>query len=333
MRHKILIIALLLLASAHCARSLFYENVNLLSWEKLEAGTENLPYQGRTLVIPLLRWAHTNPTLIHAADSANQRNHMPDGHRLGPEPESPEKIVSMLLGVLCVIGLGILATLAGRVIGARLWWLPWTLVLEILYTGYAARTKQNFWHVFDLPAYFLFGLGTYFLFRRQWLPILLLMPFAAANRETAIFLALLWLAAVWPEQARAKSILQTLALIAVWAPVRLVIWHWYRHNDTDVGSRIVSNLRDLFTSAQSWPQIASAFGFLFPILLLYRGDLAPTSKRLLWAMMPCLAVILWYGVWLETRIFGEFTLLFALLLTEIVDKRLLSNPARVSASL
>jgi len=324
MQRKILIVALLLLATVHCVRSLFYENVNLLSFERLEAGTENLPYQGRCLVIPLLRWAHSNPALNRAAATANLHNHAPDGHRYGPEPETPEKLISMAVGVLCLIGLGIVATLAGRVTGAKLWWLPWVMVLVFLYTGYAARTKQNFWHVFDLPAYFLFGLGTWFVLRRQWLPLLLLMPFAAANRETAIFLAALWLGAVWEEPNRWKTALQVLGLVAAWAPVRIVIWSWYRYNQTEVGGRIVDNLHEL-TSMRSWPQIASAFGFLLPILFLYRRDLSASSQRLFWAMMPCLAVILWYGVWLETRIFGEFFLLAALFLVEIIDKRLLRD--------
>jgi hypothetical protein len=73
--------------------------------------------------------------------------------------------------------------------------------------------------------------------------------------------------------------------------------------------------------------VASAFGFLLPILLFCRQSLSIRSKRIFWGMMACTAVIAWYGVWVETRIFGELSLVFALLLTEVAEARLFLTPS------
>jgi hypothetical protein len=326
LKQRILGSVLLVLASLHCVSSISYVNRSFISMEKYEAGTEVLPFQGRVLMIPVMRWAHNNRKLNAIADRSNLR-------QMASEAQTPEKLATTLVGFVCVIGLGLMATYMGRELGFQSWWLPWALVLEILYTGYAARSAQNYWYPYDLPAFFFFGLGTVFVLRRWWLPLVALMPIAAANRETAIFLAFLWVVSEWPRDSL-KAVLTGLPVLLGWAAVRLWIWRVYLNVHSEAGSWFAYNLRDMARFPQHLPQMFSAFGFLLPLLYVYRGRLSPASRHMFWAMLVCVAVVVWFGIWTETRVFGEFTLLFAVLAAEAWEKKSVGtpNPTRLEAA-
>jgi hypothetical protein len=155
--------------------------------------------------------------------------------------------------------------------------------------------------------------------RRQFVALLLLMPLIALNRETAILLVPLWIAAAWPEKGESRRrtalALQTAALLAAWAVVRVLIARHFAHNPSMTGSRIPRNLGD-FANPRHWPQMASALGFLLPVVTLNWRRLSVRSRRMLLAMWACLPVLLYFGIWTESRIFDEFTLLVAVLATE-----------------
>jgi hypothetical protein len=108
---------------------------------------------------------------------------------------------------------------------------------------------------------------------------------------------------------------QTAALVAAWAVVRALIARHFAHNPSMTGSRIPRNLGDLL-SPRHWPQMASALGFLLPVVTLNWRRLSVRSERMLWAMWACMPVLLYFGIWTESRIFDEFTLLVAVLATE-----------------
>jgi hypothetical protein len=305
---------LLVLASAHCARAIFFANTNaiVMQMTAYEHGQDQLPFQGRVLMEPAMRWAHQNHALQRVSDRL-------DENKLVAEPYTPEKVLSILIGCVAVCLLGLLANIAGRPVAGPLWWLPWTIVLAILYTSYAARAEQAYWYPYDLPEFCLFGLGTIFAMRRQFVALLVLMPLVALNRETAILLIPLWIAAAWPEDGerspRTVLALQTAALLAAWAVVRVLIARHFAHNPSMTGSRIPRNLHDLL-KPRHWPQLASALGFLLPVVTVNWRRLGLRSQRLLWGMWVCLPIILYFGVWTESRIFGEYTLLVAVLVAE-----------------
>jgi hypothetical protein len=305
---------LLVLASAHCARAIFFVNTNaiVMQMTAYEHGQDQLPFQGRVLMEPAMRWAHQNGTMQRISDRFND-------NKLVAEPYTPEKVLSILIGCVAVCLLGLLANIAGRRVAGPLWWLPWTIVLVILYTSYAARAEQAYWYPYDLPEFCLFGLGTIFAMRRQFVALLVLMPLVALNRETAVLLIPLWVAAAWPEDGERSSrtalAMQTAALLAAWAVVRVLIARHFAHNPSMTGSRIARDLHDLI-NPRHWPQLASALGFLLPVVTVNWRRLSLRSRRLLWGMWVCLPVILYFGVWTESRIFGEYTLLVAVLVAE-----------------
>jgi hypothetical protein len=305
---------LLVLASAHCARAIFFANTNaiVMRMEAYEHGQDQLPFQGRVLMEPAMRWAHENGAMQRISDRLND-------NKLVAEPYTPEKVLSILIGCVAVCVLGLLANVAGRNVAEPLWWLPWTLVLVILFSSYAARAEQAYWYPYDLPEFALFGLGTLFAMRRQFVALLVLMPLVALNRETAILLVPLWVAAAWPEpgESRRRTVLalQTAALLTAWGVVRAMVGVHFAHNTSMTGSRIPRDLHDL-ANPRHWPQLASAFGFLLPVVTVNWRRLRLRSQRLLWGMWVSLPVLLYFGVWTESRIFDEYTLLLAVLVTE-----------------
>jgi hypothetical protein len=271
-----------------------------------------MPFQGRVLMEPAMRWAHQSRTMQRISDRFND-------NKLVAEPYTPEKVASILIGCVAICLLGLLANYAGRAVAGPLWWLPWTIVLAILCSSYAARVEQAYWYPYDLPEFLLFGLGTVFAMRRQFVALLLLMPLVALNRETAILLVPLWIAAAWPEQGERRRhtvlLLQTAGLVAAWTVVRVLIARHFAHNFSMTGSRIPRNLQDLL-NARHWPQMASALGFLLPAVTVNWRRLSRRSRRMLWGMWACMPVLLYFGIWTESRIFDEFTLLVAVLATE-----------------
>jgi hypothetical protein len=305
---------LLVLASAHCARAIFFVNTNsiVMQMAAYEQGRDQMPFQGRVLMEPAMRWAHQSRAMQRISDRFND-------NKLVGEPYTPEKVASILIGCVAVCLLGLLANFAARAVAGPLWWLPWTIVLATLYSSYAARVEQAYWYPYDLPEFFLFGLGTVFAIRRQFVALLLLMPLVALNRETAILLVPLWIAAAWPEQGESRRrtvrLLQTAGLVVAWAMVRVVIARHFAHNPSMTGSRLARDLQDLL-NPRHWPQMASALGFLLPAVTVNWRRLCLRSQRMLWGMWACMPVLLYFGIWTESRIFDEFTLLVAVLATE-----------------
>ncbi|TCK71715.1 hypothetical protein [Acidipila rosea] len=329
MRHRLLIFLLLTIASLHCGSSIFYSNVGFINMQAYEGGQERMPFQSRALMMPVMRWARQNALLKRRATHTNDI----DVAGAARERQTPERLLSSLIARICVLGLGILATLEGKRLGIKPWWLPWAVVLEILFVCYVARSAgQDYWYPYDFPQFLLFGVGSVLVLRRKWVPLLLMMPVMAANRETSIFLALLWFAAEWGEANRWRVITQSVALGTAWLLVQIYIYHLFKHNMSVIGNRFPANLMRL-TVPTTWPQILSAFGFLWPFLWLYRKLLSPRHLRILYAMVPRCAVVLWFGIWTETRIFGEFTLLSAIFAAEMwtCSQAVITSPAHLKS--
>jgi hypothetical protein len=105
--------------------------------------------------------------------------------------------------------------------------------------------------------------------------------------------------------------MQTIALLATWAMVRVMV---PRHLPITfyvmTGSRIPRDLQDL-ANPRHWPQLASAFGFLPPVVTVERRRLRPYA-----ASASCGACGWPAGHFVPRgvdggRIFDEYTLLMA----------------------
>lgn len=308
---------LLLLAAVQCGRACFVANVSYLDLARYAGGTERAPYQDRVAMMPVLRWAERNAWLGRAAAAINRSEQATPQHASRPEVMGPEKLISVLLGCVSVVVMTFAATWYTRRRFPAMWWLGGVLVLGILFASYAARAELNLWYPYDLPHFAVFGLATLALLEGEWWLFFLWFLVDIPIRETSIYLALLGgTVAMARRETRALAGVAAVALLA-WLPVRLLVTHHFAHNSSEVGVRWHSIARAM-ADPLHWPQVASAGGFLFVPLILGRRYLVRDQRLFLLAAAPCVLVTLIFGMWYESRIFGEWTVASAALLADEV---------------
>lgn len=300
-----LIYLLFLLASVHCARSIFLVNVSLLDLPKYEAGTERMPFQGRIAMMPVLRWAHTDATMARAAaffDASLKRT----PHMLHPpEDYTAEKLVCMVLGVIAVATMTFAGVWYGRRRLGDFWWVPAVVTLAMLYVTYAARYEMEFWYPYDLPHFAIFGIACLCFMEEAWFPALVLYIVDIPLRETSVYLVAVVLVLEYGRGRWRLGLGIASAMLLAWLPLHLWISVHYAHNPSDTGISPLAIKRALLNPLH-WPQIASAFGYLLVPLVLGRRFLTRDMRYLLWGALPCLVVTLLFGIWYETRIWNEW---------------------------
>jgi hypothetical protein len=305
---NVVICLLLALGGVHCTLSIFYDNEGWLDLPRYAAGAERNPYQERVAMVPLLRLAEKSPRIIRWAHWLEQRDQRLNSH----VSVSPEELVSLIVAVGCVWAALLVCCFYGRERMPQLWWLPAALMLAILYVSYAARYEHALWFPYDLPHMFLFGTACACLLMESPWWALLFFTLDVPVRETSIYLVPLSFCLTGRRMSR-KHVLGLACLsLAIWAAIRIPILYAYRHNPTEVGSRVMRNLHALAYPAD-WPTLASSIGFLLLPVWLGRRHLNATARAFLWLTIPCLAVSSYFGILIETRIFVEWTIPFALL--------------------
>jgi hypothetical protein len=301
-------VVLLALAGAHCTLAIFYDNESWLDLQRYAAGTERNPFQERVAMAPVLRLAAESPRMARWGRWLEQR----DRHLHYSTPVGPEEMASLMVAVGCMWGALVLCGLYGRERMPEVWWLPGATMLAMLYASYAARYEHALWYPYDMPHMLLFGAACACLLTgRPWWA-LLFFALDVPVRETSIYLVPLSACLGWG-RLRWKSVAGYMALgVTIWAAIRVPIMYVYRHNPTEVGSRLARNLHALASPAD-WPTLASTAGFLLAPVWLGRRRLDGTARAFLWLSLPCLAVSAYFGILIETRVFVEWTIPFALL--------------------
>ena len=313
-------LVLLFLACLHCSRAIFFQNVSWINLHLYSIGQERKPFQERVAMMPILRAAGKSSVMQKAAAAIDKE----DRHQLGrapldaAEPFSAEKLASLLAGTVCnLIAVIILWKLGTRIAGDRfgaLQWLPAAIFLVILYVSYAARYEEAYWYPYDLPHMLIFGTACLCLLEgRLWL----LFPLFALDvpmRETSLYLVLIaapFFAQRWKWKGASAALV---AMAAYWVVIRVLISRAFALNDSETGSRLVLNLKNLALPLH-WPQMASALGFLLVPVFLGRAYLSAPQRRFLDTMVPCLLVTAWFGMWIESRITLEWSMPLAYLAT------------------
>jgi hypothetical protein len=290
---------LLLCATTHCVLSIFFVNLSYLDLRAYAAGLSPLPFQRRLLLVPFVRWAQSSTLLAHAAARFTL-------HLNQYEPLTAAKLGCILLGIVAVNALGLLTMRLSRRLGLRYDWLVWALLLVILYASYAARFEQALWYPYDLPHLALFGAATLFLLTDEpWL-FLAFMALDVFTRETSIFLiAVAFFTRFQQPRWRVASVLGAL----LWAFSQLLAHRLYPHNPA------VLNAVPWYRMAAPWhwPQLFSIVGFLWIPVLLARRYLTSLQRRTLYAASACMVVTFFFATWNETRVWLEWSTLFAAL--------------------
>ncbi len=320
-----------------------------LKLESYESGLAATPYQYRLLLMLPLRWAHTSAACQSiAAALTSMRPWFPLGVR-------PENIVEFPLDVASVILAG---SVARKIYSSAsptglLTPLVYPLTLLMVAATYAFGTMHRLRFLYDLPSLGFFAAGLYLLyFRKPRWQFALLFCVATLNRETTLFLLGLFVLTRWKDTSHARArnagteprsrrrqafrlpfsdIAITASLLTVW-----VLWHlWvvqhFAGNPTESWSRLRLNFWILAVPA-SWLQLLSCFAFCGPVLLAYRRHLQdPTLRLWLWVVPVWILCMLHYGLFIETRIFGELIPIVACSVA-LVTERLLLHRVGATAS-
>ena len=177
-----------------------------------------------------------------------------------------------------------------------------------LYAGYAARYEQALWYPYDLPHLAAFGAATLFLLLDKPLPFLACVAVDVFLRETSLFLLVLALvvyyrSTIWRVTA--------VAGIALWGVSRLLAQHLYPH------SAYRWNAVPWYRMAAPWhwPQVFSIVGFLWIPVWFGRRYLSPIQRRALYAASAMMLATFYFATWNETRVWLEWSVLFAVLAT------------------
>ena len=267
-----------------------------------ERGQERMPFQGRFLLEPLFRWAHDSAAIGYVSHALLA---VP---WILTRPVSPEGVVQACLDLLAVAVAGLAAAALYRrgSPSGRCAVLVYPLVLLMSLLMFAAVTSHAYRFVYDLPQMALFSVGLLLIYDRRSPLFAVCFILATLNKETSIVLLANFLLA---ERARGHRLLPAfrlaLPLAAFWVGCQFWLRHHYALNASARDPRFLMNLVVLLTPA-FWPQLASIFAFLLPLILSHRRRLKDPVLASWLATLPIWGVLMLFcGLLLETRVFGE----------------------------
>ena len=299
-RSTLLLVLLYVAAAILIGRGAVTQNDTLFPLADYAHGRAPMPFQSRYAMVPVLRWAAQSRVMANVA------------HTLRNSCRGPEELTVQLTDALCLILCGpVVIALRRRFTPSVL--LPWlapALLLWIVAITFTVRYEQRLYMPYDFVSLLLFSIGILACVdRRAWL-FLLVMAAGTYNRETTIFLVPVWLAATWGRSHRALSLGAAVAGVVLWLLVRHQIHGWVGDASSGLMVDIKRNLTLLLPHHLA--QVFSVGGYLAIPMLLRRHLVSDRRLQLLWwGLAPFIASDLAFGLWNETRIFGELSLALA----------------------
>lgn len=276
------------------------------------AGTERLPYQRRVLPMLLLRGLLRLPY---------------------PHALAHHFVIFANAPLLYLLGINLLALAVTGWFTTRLYrvstpegrfpLLVFPFLLFVSIWTYLMRPL----FITNLPYDFLsqafFTAGLFCLYTRRFLPLLLIVAIGSFNRETTLFLVILFvidaLATRTGPLVKRIPWAQTALLAAIWLAIKIFLGRLYTHNnpiDNFLRFRVNAHL----LIPDSYPQMLTACGFLLPVLWLLRRNI-PNPRLAAWLYIIPIWIVMMipFGVLNESRIFGELCPLVAVLATTLLD--------------
>ena len=275
------------------------------------AGHERLPFQLRVLPILFLR------PLVHS--NLVQRIAL---SRTGPL-HNPDRLAFFIVSLISFSAICYFCFKLYRAVSLRrsLEFLLFPVLIFVLLWTYVLHIEANFSYPYDLPSLAFFTAGIYFIYQRQFLPLVLVMLVGTFNRETTLFLIGIYildsasLTRTGPSarfRARFNRALIPWArvafLSALWLSVKLLLAFTFRANDRSEDlNHIADNLLRVVTP-KYWPLpstsevISSLFSWIF------HSRLRPQRfANYLYVLAPWVLIMFFEGIIVETRIYGELS--------------------------
>jgi hypothetical protein len=305
--------------------------VNTLLYEK---GSERMPFQGRSLMMPPMRWAHTSRALMRFAGPFAK------SHFWFPRPVTPEVLVQAGIDVCCLLVAGYMTTKIYQGSSRRRLLTPmvYPLLLVVCGATYVMHTVQNFRFIYDLPSLAFFSIAMYLMyFRWHWVYFAGLFVLATMNRETTLLLLPLFMLSdavedgrlQWPLLFRARILRVVIPLAVFWVVWQIFIRHVFAQNLSEFYPRINWNVKSLVVP-QAWPQLLSACGYLLLFVMVMRRQIRdPQLQAWLWVLPIWCGFMFVYGILIETRVFGELIPFIVCATTLIVEEILAARMMRM----
>lgn len=271
------------------------------------SGEERMPFQARYLPAMLMRGMLRVPHL---------GSWMQHAHGLIPAGLMPFYLLS-LASLFCAaaltqwlyVSVSHSQALAALVFPAFLYVTGWTYLLHV---------EANFSYPYDLLSIAFFTAGLLCIYRRWFIPLVLVMLVGTVARETTLFLVGLYVldAASHPGssigvlsrfQLRRVPLLRTLLLLAIWAATHLALSHLFQRNShAEAYVRVWENLGRL--KVRLLPAMLNVCGYILPIVCLYWSKIQPRRfGNYIWILALWVPVMVLYGDLVETRIYGELS--------------------------
>ncbi len=329
------LLLLYVLATVQFIGSYIYLEFPYVDLQRWEYGFERLPFQTRLLLAPLYRAVDTAPWAIQYASKLSRNNYFfPRGIVAGT-------VLEFAVGIVCVLASGLVAVKLYDA-GTRtnlLRPLVYPIFLGLCTVLYIVHTVQNFRYVYDMPSLLAFSIGFYLIyFRKPVAWFVLLFAIATLNRETTLLLLPFWAIseALGPDGRVRWRTLLSLRVLGVLAPLSMywLVWHHvvydlFATNTSEYYPRILFNLR-CFTRLRYWPQLAAAFGFSWPFLILFYRRIRDAHLRAWVLVLPLwYVVMLFWAIVTETRVFGECVPFLAPVLAIIAEEVLSEKALRL----
>jgi hypothetical protein len=293
-----------------------------------EQGQERTPFQYRLLLMQPLGWAHRSPAIGHAAAwLTTQRGFFPNGVR-------PEGIMQAAIDMGCVSIAGLVARRLyqrSSPVGLLTAYV-YPLTLLMILSTYALLTMHSYRFIYDLPSLAFFSVGLYLIYVRKqaaWFAAIFII--GTVNRETTLLLLVFFVLAQCSRGSRfnlsqsyAAATLRTIVpLTAFWIAWHLWVAHLFRANPSAAQARVLLNL-GILAVPFTWPQILGTYAYVLPLVILYRNSIRDTVLRAwLWGLPAWFVFMLYYGVFVETRIFGELIPYIACVSALIAEDKML----------
>ncbi len=295
-------------------RCYMFNTTSYLNIDSYLAGTERLPYQRRVFPMIVLRALLRLP-FPHVLSASNFAIFA-----------HPAFLYLLGLNLLSFCLTGYFATALYRRLApeGRLGLLVFPVLLFASMWTYLMRPLFGTNLPYDLPSQAFFAAGLLCIYSRRFWWLLVVVAVGTFNRETTLFLIILYVIDVFATRA-SVSVFQfpwlcITLLSLVWIAIRSYLGHLYTTNDAgETFLRVRVNAHLLIPD--NYPQILTACGFLLPVVWILRRQV-PDRRLAAWIyILPIwVAVMVFYGVLNESRIFGELCSLVAVVSVLLLEK-------------
>lgn len=302
-RMRLLLVLLYLAIAIMIGRAAVTQNAPAWSMESYTRGELQLPFQGRYLMVWVMRWASASPLMGKLAGM------------LRNSTNGPLELAIQGVDSLCMIALGWVVLKLRKEFQPRPMfdWLAPVLMLWVVAFTYVVRYEQRIFLPYDFLSILFFNLGLLAVLQWRMWSFFLIMLIGSYNRETLLFLIPIWGVLYWRTEQRVKALAIMAAGLAIWGAVRFHV-HLLTHKAPASAGLYINwgwNLASLYLP-HHWAQVLSVGGYLVIPMWLRRDLIKDRKLALLWlGCVPFLLADLVFGVWDETRIFGELSLLIA----------------------